>query len=78
MSETTTSTETVTATNENRPTLTLQDLTLVMQVIETGTERGAWKAGELASVGNLYDRILAFLTAAGAIQPKQEEEKETQ
>lgn len=65
-----------TAPPENRPTLNLQDLQLVMQVIETSTERGAWKANELSSVGSLYDRIVSFLVSAGALKPK-EEEKET-
>jgi hypothetical protein len=53
-----------TATTE-RPTLTLQDLSLMVQVLETGSARGAWKANELSSVGHLYDRVTSFLEAAG-------------
>lgn len=48
-----------------RPTLTLQDLSLMVQVLESGSARGAWKASELSSVGYLYDRITTFLEAAG-------------
>ena len=53
-----------------RPTLTLQDLSLIVQVLETGSSRGAWKASELSSVGYLYDRVTAFLEAAGVTKPK--------
>lgn len=55
---------------QERPTLTLQDLTLVVQILETMSARGAVKAEELSSVGQLYDRITAFLkVASGAPQP---------
>lgn len=54
-----------------KPNLTLQDLTLMMQVLQVGTTRGAWKADELSSVGGLYDRITAFLGAAGVELKKQ-------
>ena len=65
-----------------KPSLTLQDLTLMVQVLQVGTSRGAWKADELSSVGGLYDRVTAFLTAAGvtlnksSADPEKEENKE--
>lgn len=78
MSETTTNEQPAvqeeSAPQESRPTLNLQDLQLVMQVIETSTERGTWKANELSSVGSLYDRIVSFLVSAGALKPKEEKE----
>lgn len=49
---------------DRRTTLTLQDLNLMIQIIDTGTQRGAWKTDELSSVGGLYDRISKFLEAA--------------
>ena len=49
---------------EKRTTLTLQDLALVVQIIETGTQRGTWKPDELSSVGTLYDRVTKFLAMA--------------
>ena len=58
---------------ETRPTLTLQDLAAMIQVLETASERGTWKVGELSTVGGLYDRIAAFLDAANAAQGKAEE-----
>jgi hypothetical protein len=56
------------------PNLTLQDLTLVVQLLQVGAQRGAWKAEELSTVGALYDKLVVFLTAAGVIQPKAEAE----
>ena len=55
------------------PNLTLQDLTLVVQLLQLGAQRGSWKAEELSTVGALYDKLVVFLTAAGVIQPKAEE-----
>ena len=49
------------------PGLTVQDLTLTLQVIQVATSRGAFKADELTSIGGLYDRVFKFLEAAGAI-----------
>jgi hypothetical protein len=53
---------------ENKPSLTLQDLNLVIEILETGSQRGAWKAEELSTVGGVYDRISAFLNVANAAQ----------
>jgi hypothetical protein len=49
------------------PGLTIQDLTLTLQVVQVATSRGAFKADELTAVGGLYDRLFKFLDAAGAI-----------
>ena len=47
--------------------LTIQDLTLVLQVIQVSSTRGAFKADELTPIGGLYDRIFKFLESTGAI-----------
>jgi hypothetical protein len=54
--------------------LTIQDLTLALQILQATTARGAFKAEELTVVGGLYDRIFKFLDAAGAIQKAPEGE----
>ena len=55
-------------TESSRPTgLTIQDLTLVLQVIQLATARGAFKAEDLTSIGGLYERIFKFLESVGAI-----------
>lgn len=47
--------------------LTINDLTLTLQVIQVATSRGAFKADELTPIGGLYDRLFKFLEGAGAI-----------
>ena len=51
------------------PSLTLQDLVLVAQIIQLTSQRGAFKAEELADVGGLYNKLVAFLQSTGAIAP---------
>ena len=51
------------------PSLTLQDLVLVAQIIQLTSQRGAFKAEELADVGTLYNKLIAFLTSTGALTP---------
>ena len=56
------------------PGLTLQDLVLVAQIIQLTSQRGAFKAEELADVGGLYNKLVAFLQSTGAIAPAKTEE----
>jgi hypothetical protein len=53
-----------------KPELNLNDLAAIRNLIEVVTQRGAFKANELSSVGVLFDKINAFLEAAQAAQPK--------
>lgn len=43
--------------------LNIQDLALARAVIELSTERGTFKANELANVGALYNKLDGFLKA---------------
>ena len=43
--------------------LNIQDLALSRAVIELATERGTFKANELANVGALYNKLDGFLKA---------------
>lgn len=49
------------------PSLTIQDLVLVAQIIQLTSQRGAYRAEELANVGTLYNKLIAFLDSVGAI-----------
>jgi hypothetical protein len=60
-------TEDTVATTPTGPQFTLQDLLLCAQVIALTTQRGAFKAEELTQVGGLYDRLVEFLSASGAL-----------
>jgi hypothetical protein len=60
------------------PSLTLQDLILVAQIIQLTSSRGAFKAEELQNVGVLYNKLIAFLDSVGAItKPETAETGET-
>lgn len=50
--------------------LTVQDLNVLRTVIDVATQRGAFKANELAAVGQTYNKLDTFL---GSIQKQQEE-----
>jgi hypothetical protein len=66
--------ESTVAEQSSAPSLTLQDLVLVAQIIQIGSQRGAFRAEELADVGNLYTKLIAFLQATGALTPATPEE----
>lgn len=42
-------------------TITLQDLTIVVSIIDVCSERGAFKGNELAIVGQVREKISAFV-----------------
>jgi hypothetical protein len=50
-------------------TLTLQDLGAVCAIIDTACTRGAFKATEMQSVGELYNKLNTFVT--NSIQAQQ-------
>jgi hypothetical protein len=50
------------------PSLSLQDLIQVVRLIQVTAQRGAIQAGEMATVGAMHDRLVAFLEANGAVQ----------
>ena len=52
------------------PDLTVQDLQALKSIIDVATQRGAFKASELAVVGNTYNKLDAFLAAVSK-QPTQ-------
>jgi hypothetical protein len=51
---------------ENQPGITLNDIANAAQVIDVAVSRGAFRAGEAAEVGTLYNRLTAFLKTSQA------------
>ena len=47
----------------------LSTLFQAVQIIQIAAERGAFKAEEMTQIGNVYDTIVQFLQASGAIAP---------
>ena len=59
------------------PSLTLQDLVLVAQIIQLTSTRGTFRAEELEQVGGLYNKLVAFLQSTGALTPAAAPTEET-
>jgi len=62
------------------PQLGVADLKLAANIIEVVSSRGAVKAGEMAAVGELYNKLMEFLVANGAVEvtaPAEEAEGES-
>jgi hypothetical protein len=53
--------------------LTLADMASLKNLIEAATERGAFRAAEMSSVGSIYDKLNAFLVATQAQLAQQAE-----
>jgi hypothetical protein len=51
--------------------LQLSDLLLAAQVVQVASQRGAFKPEEFTQIGGLYDRLVAFLQASGAIKQQE-------
>ena len=70
--ENTTPAEETSATEESAtpaaPQLGVNDLKLMANIIEVVSNRGAIKANEMAAVGSLYNNLMNFLIANGAVQ----------
>ena len=52
---------------QETPQITLADLSGLQNVLEAACQRGAFRANEMKAVGELYDRLSAFLKA---VQPQ--------
>jgi len=46
---------------EEKVDLQVADIKFCKTIIETATERGAWKADELGTVGHVYNKITLWL-----------------
>jgi hypothetical protein len=53
---------------ENPTSLTLQDLGAVCTIIDTACTRGAFKATEMQSIGELYNKLNTFVTNSIQVQ----------
>lgn len=54
------------------PSISLPDIAFALRIIDTAAERGAFRGNELTPVGQVRDRIAAFLEA---VTPKEEVEE---
>lgn len=69
MTEQTTTAET---TQQESVSLTVQDLMGLKTIIDVASQRGAFKAGEMAAVGTLYNKLSTFLETVTAKSEEQQ------
>lgn len=50
------------------PDLTVQDLQSLKAIIDVASQRGAFKPNEMMTVGTVYNKLEAFLTAVAQAQ----------
>ena len=55
--------------------LTIADLASLKQIIDAACTRGAFKAVEMKPIGDVYDKLSAFLDSVVAQQQAQEAEQ---
>jgi len=60
--------ETAESVEASAPALGVNDLKLMANIIEVVSNRGAIKANEMAAVGSLYNNLMNFLVANGAVE----------
>lgn len=46
------------------PSVTINDIAFLVQIVEIVAQRGAFKAEELSTVGAIYDKVKAFIVNA--------------
>jgi hypothetical protein len=63
----------VETTPPDQPSISLQDLVLLLNLVRISADRGAIKAEEMSSVGTVYQKLFAFLKASGAISEESKE-----
>lgn len=63
------------STEQAKPELTLNDLALMRNLIDTVSQRGAFKAEELSVVGDLFNKLNAFIKASQQTQEQPAEEQ---
>jgi len=63
---------------ENQTQLTVIDLANIHQLIDAAASRGAFRAAEMQQVGEIYNKLTAFLNAVSAQQEAQTSESATE
>jgi hypothetical protein len=53
------------------PSLALSDLVLLLNLIRASAERGAIRPEEMSEVGAVYQKLIQFLEASGALKSAQ-------
>lgn len=65
------------AANVDTPTLTAGDLKMMVNVVDVGSQRGAWRGDELATIGTLRNKLAAVLQSVAPQEETAEQDGET-
>jgi len=61
-------------TEEVNVTLTVQDLTLIANIVDLAVQRGAFKGAEVKTVGSAFEKLVEVLKAIAPEQVTSDEE----
>jgi len=50
------------------PSISAEDIQGLLQIVDLATQRGAFKAAELGQIGQIFDKVSAFLMSIAAQQ----------
>ena len=64
-------------TNTQHPDITITDLDLLRQIVDLASSRGAFQGAELKTVGEVYEKLSAFLNSALDQANAQEEQEKS-
>jgi pyrroloquinoline quinone (PQQ) biosynthesis protein C len=64
-------------TTDNSQQITIADLNLLKNIVDLASTRGAFRGTELSQVGQVYDKLTAFLDAIMAQAQAQESENQS-
>jgi hypothetical protein len=65
-------------TEETTVQLSLNDFALVIKIIDACSERGAFKGNELATIGQLREKFVAFVNANTPSEAAEQQAEETE
>jgi hypothetical protein len=58
--------------------ITIADLSLLKDIVDLASTRGAFRAAEMKDIGEVYDKLVVFLDAVVAQAKAQEQSEATQ
>jgi hypothetical protein len=65
--------------NTTPPQITINDLISIKDIVDVACSRGAFKADEMSSVGQVYDKLTVFLnTVIASAQADADQKGETE
>lgn len=60
------------------PSLNIQDIVTLLNIVDVASRRGAFRAEEFTAVGSVYDKVSTFLKSTGAITDPAAERTDTE